>query len=363
LVALVFSLTFVVFTNALARADGIEVTDVIGRKVTVDAPAQRIVLGFYFEDFMAIGGPEAMDRVVGISRAAWEDWRPDNWKAYLKVRPSLDKIADVGEVEVNTFSVEKVLALKPDLVVLGDWQVKGIGSDFQRIVDAHIPVVVVDYHAQTLEKHLLSTRVIGKVLGTEERAEQIAQEYETAITEVQSRIAKANRPKPSIYVELGNKGVAEQGPSYGKYMWGTIADVAGGNNITKDIVATWGAVSPEFVVTAKPDVIVLSGSEWRKIPTGMLMGQGVSAEEARARLRAFLTRPGWASLPAVKSGRVHGVYQGASRTILDYTSTQFIAKALYPDLFADIDPQANYLSFYKRYLPIVPEGTFMVSLQ
>ena len=52
---------------------------------------------------------------------------------------NLDQLVDVGEVEVNTFSVEKVIALKPDLVILGDWQVKGIGADFNRLVSLGIP--------------------------------------------------------------------------------------------------------------------------------------------------------------------------------------------------------------------------------
>ncbi len=35
----------------------------------------------------------------------------------------------------------------------------------------------------------------------------------------------------------------------------------------------------------------------------------------------------------------------------------FVAKAAYPDLFKDLDPQQTYLNFYKNYLPVTPEGT------
>lgn len=348
---------------ARAVAAPIEVTDVAGRTVRLDAPPRRIVLGFYFEDFIAVGGSDALDRVVGLSRASWADWRPDNWKAYLAVRPSLADVPDVGEVEVNTFSIEKVIALKPDLVILGDWQVQGIGANFKRLVDAGLPVIVIDYHAQTLERHLRSTRILGQVLGAEPRAEAIAREYETAIDQVRSRIQAAGRPRPSVYIELGNKGPGEQGVSYGNVMWGKLAEFAGGTNVTRDVVATWAPVSPEFVLTSRPDVIVLPASEWRKHQTGLLMGQSIGEEEAAQRLKGYLSRPGWASLPAVRNGRVHAVYHGNSRTISDYTSVQYLAKALYPDLFADVDPQANYRAYYRRYLPIVPEGTFMVNLR
>lgn len=347
---------------APAMAETVEITDVTGRTFPLDVPAERVVLGLYFEDYWAIGGDAAMDRLVGISKAAWRDWRPANWEAYLKVRPSLDAIADVGEVEVSTFSVEKLIALDPDVAILAEWQVNGIGSDFQRILDAGIPVVIVDYHAQTEARHVASTRLIGTVIGAEARAEEIARTYRDAVAQVRNRVAEAEGEKPRIYIELGNKGPGEQGSSYGDYMWGKIAAVAGGDNVTRDVVKTWGAVTREQVLAARPEVIVISGSEWRQHATGMLMGQGVTAGEARERLRGFVGRPGWSSLPAVESGRVHGIYQGDSRTIMDYTAVQYLAKALYPDLFADLDPQASYRAFYERYLPIVPEGTFMIEL-
>ena len=41
---------------------------------------------------------------------------------------------------------------------------------------------------------------------------------------------------------------------------------------------------------------------------------------------------------------------------------QLLAKALYPDLFADLNPEQNYLDFYKKYLPVQPQGTFTASL-
>lgn len=346
----------------IARSQARGVVDVLGRRVEVTLPVRRIMLGFYFEDFLAIGGAEAMDRVVGISKAAWRDWRPANWEAHVAVRPALDQLADVGEVEVSSFSIEKVIALRPDLVILADWQAKGLGADFDRLVAMRIPVVVIDYHAQTLERHLASTRLLGAVLGAEARAEAIATEIETAIAALRTRIAQSGRPAPRVYLELGNKGPAEQGVSYGDQMWGAMAQMAGGENITRHVVRTWAPVAPEQILAARPEVIVIAGSEWRRHATAQLMGEGIDLATARARLQGFVQRPGWSNLPAVQAGRVHAIYHGASRTIMDFTSVQYLAKALYPDLFPELDPQANYLGFYARYLPIRPSGTFMTTL-
>lgn len=325
------------------------------------APATRILLGFYFEDFLAVGGSAALERVVGLSRAAWQDWRPANWQAYLAVLPGLAAIPDVGEVEVGTFSIEKVIALRPEVAILGEWQLRGLGGEAARLAEAGIAVVVVDYHSQTVERHLASTRLLGQVLGATERAEELCTRYAAAIGTVQARLGVAGRPRPRVYLELGNKGPAEQGVSYGDHMWGAIARLGGGDNIARGLVSNWAPIAAEQVLASRPEAIVIAGSEWRRHATGQLMGEGVTPAEARARLAGFAARPGWSALPAVREGRLHAIYQGASRTLADHASVQYLAKACYPDLFADLDPAATYLDYHARYLPIRPQGSFMLA--
>lgn len=338
------------------------IKDVLGRSVRVDLPAKRVLLGFYFEDYMAIGGEKAFDKVAGLSREAWEGWRSANWSLFAAHRPSLKELPDVGEVEAQTFSVEKVLALKPDVLVLAEWQYKGLGSDVKRIEDAGVPVVVVDYNLELPANHYASTLLLGKIAGEEKRAQKIANEYKTAIDQVQSRIAAAKQPKPRFYVEFGNKGPAEYSFSYGKGMWGPLGALAGGENIAAPFVEWYGPMNPEKVLAAQPEVVFIAGTESTKNPSSMLMGQGVEPAQAQQRLQGFAQRAGWSELPAVKNKRLYAVYQGASRSVLDYTMVQFMAKALYPTLFKDIDPQANYLAFYRRYLPVQAKGSFALGM-
>lgn len=353
---MVFALLF--FTTGINAAT---IEDILGRKVSLDLPAKRVVLGFYAEDYMAIGTEQAFDNIVGISKDTWAVWRPASWRLYTDYRPSLDKIPDVGEVESQTFSVEKVIALKPDLVVLADWQYKGLGFDADRLEEAGIPIVVVDYNAQTLERHLASTRIIGQITGQEQRANTIANEYNQAIQQIQTRIAKANKPKPRIYVEFGNRGPEQHSFTYGKNMWGAMAKAAGGDNIAAPFIEWWGPINPEQVIASKPDVIVITGTESGKSSNAMLMGQNVTRAESKKRLQAFAKRAGWSQLPAIKNQQLYSAYQGASRSITDYAMAQFFAKIMYPDLFADINPEQTYLNFYQKYLPVVPKGTFTAS--
>lgn len=345
-----------------AHAEIKTLTDITGQQVKLDLPAKRVALGFYFEDYLAVAGEKGWANVVGISKDAWKGWRPASWKLYTDYIPSIDKLPDMGEVEVMTFSVEKVIELKPDVLVLAEWQVQGLGSDIDQIKSVGIPIVVVDYNAQKLENHLKSTALLGEIAGQPSRAAAINKDYKDAIDDINARLAKAKLPKPKAYAEFGNKGPGEVGISYGKNMWGGMIEQAGGINITKPFVEWWGPINPEQVLASQPEVILITGTETAKSPTAMRIGQGVDRKETTERLSGYTKRSGWDTLPAIKGQRLHALYQGASRTQADYTMVQYIAKALYPAVFADLTPEKNYIDFYKKYLPVVPQGTFATDL-
>lgn len=56
------------------------------------------------------------------------------------------------------------------------------------------------------------------------------------------------------------------------------------------------------------------------------------------------------------------LYHDLSRHIFDVAGMQFIAKMLYPEDFADLDPQATLQEFYDRFFPVEMTGTLMVEL-
>lgn len=350
--------TYLCVTPALATT----LTDVLGREVSFDAPAKRVIVGFYPEDYMAIGTEAAYDNVVGLSKYIWQA-RPLNWQMYVEHRPSLAEIPAVGRVDTQTFSIEKVISLKPDLVMLADWQYKALGTEIERLESLGIPVVVVDFNAQTLERHVKSTEIIGVITGQEERAAEIAEGYRKNLEMITERLETANLPKPKIYTEFGASGVGELGYTFGHNMWGAIATLAGGENISAPYIEKWGKLNPEQVIAANPDVVVITGYEKGSGGDSMVIGQGIYAETARTRLAGYKDRAGWSTLAAVKNNQLFGAYHGACRTIMDGAMVQFFAKAMYPELFADLDPEQAYKAFYEKYLPVKPEGTFTLALE
>lgn len=348
--------------SAACAHETVEVTDVLDRKVTVPHGAERVLLGFYFEDFQAIVGPGAFDRVVAISRDTWEGWRNTQWQAYVKVLPRLESLIDVGEVDAGSFNIEAAVASRPDVAILAAWQFRGLGEAVAKFDAAGIPVVVVDYNAQTVEKHVASTRLIGKIMAVEDRAEKLAVEYKAAVDDVMARVAASAEGTKKVYVELGNKGASEYGNSYSGTMWAGVVDLAGGENIAEGRIENWGPLSPEYVIASRPDVILIPGSGWAGRDKAVLMGFGTDPAVTRDRLRPYTERAGWATIPAVRNGEVHSVYHGGARTLYDYAFLQYVAKILHPEAFADVDPLETHRRFYQAYLPISADGSFMVKL-
>lgn len=350
-------------TTGTAYAEIQTIKDVMGRQVQVDVPAKRVVLAFYYPDYIAATGAENFTNVVGISREFWEKFNPGSWALYSEKLPNLKDIGDIGNINAGTFSVEKTLAMKPDVVILAKVQYDLVKADLPRLEEAKIPVVVVDYNDQTVANHTLSTQIFGQIAGTQDRANALAKEYADGIADIQKRVAQAGVGKPKIYVEFGDKGPQEHSYTFGKNMWGAIADTVGGENISKPFVENWGAINPEQLLVSKPEVIIISGTEvGMKQPDPMAMGIDISAEEAQRRLKGFTTRHGWADLPAVQNNRVYGIYHTASRSLSDLASAQFMAKTLYPQAFGDVNPEQTYMAFHQKYLPITPKGTFFIQL-
>lgn len=345
------------------RAENITLTDTMGRTVDVPENPQRILLGFYFEDFMAVASPEAYDRLVAISKDTWEGWRNLQWQTYAAAIPRLEQLADVGEIDSGTFSLEAAVAAQPDVAVLAAWQYKTLGDVADRLEAAGVPIVVLDYNAQTVEKHVQSTEILGRLMGAKDRAERLAGEYAAAVADVQARLARLPEgAAPKVYVELARKGKDTVDNSYSGTQWGSVIDQLKAINIANGQISNWGKLSPEYVLAQNPQVILLAGSGWAGRDQAVIMGPGVDSALTHDRMKAYLDRPGWSGLDAVKNDKVFGIYHGGNRTLYDYAFLQFLAKAMYPEHFSDLDPQAALDRFFDTYMPVEMNGTYMTRL-
>jgi len=339
----------------------VEVRDALGRVVRLARPAERIVLGFNFEEFTAIARPAGWRRVVGYSRVQWAVNRAANWRRYAAVIPGLAGLPDVGTTEDSSFSIEQVLALRPDLVILPQWSFDALGVAVRQFEALGIAVLVIDYNSEIPDRHVASTLAMGAATDASARAAALAAFYRDGIGDIARRTAGVQPAK--VYVELGMGGPGIIGNSYNKGMWGRLLDLIGADNIARDHVpGAWGPLSPEYVLAADPYAIFIAGSSWANQPSAVRTGYDVDPATLRRSLAPYLERPGWSGLSAVRAGRVYAIEHGLARSLTDVIAMQFIAKALYPARFADVDPEANLRRYHETYLPIRFEGTWMGSV-
>lgn len=347
----------------------IEITDVTGRTVTLKKPAERVVLqwsgaGGPFFTISALMGKDTPKVIDGMDTSL-QDYRADMWKHFTAEMPELAKIPVVGTVGDKTFNAEQVVALNPDVIFIPVDLKDQYESDVKPKMDAAgIQTIYIDYHAEKLESHQKSIEAIGKALGKEERAAEINKFYTDRVTRVLDRVSKINKPKPTVYIEVGINGPEEFGNSFsGNYSWGALATMAGADVITKDAIKKSSPINPEFVLEKNPDIIMIMGSYWPKKPTSMRLGFEATEDSSQALLKAFTTeRQGWSELKAVENKQVYSAHHGLPREVFDAAVFEYLAKTFYPEEFADVDPEATLKEFYDKFLPFSYSGIWFMHM-
>lgn len=340
-----------------------EVTDLKGRTVTLPANIERVVVTFNLEEYLAVTGEAGVDKLVGWSHKYWKGRRDDAYNAYTKALPALESIPDVGYN--GDISIEAIISLQPDVVLASATgaNYNALEPAFDLLHQAGIEVVFFNFHKQTIETHQQSIQLIGKVMGQEERAAELARLYEEQMNLVYDRLKDlADEDRPSVYMEF-SRGPSVIGNSWSEQMWGAQIRECGGVNIAAGQEGASVDVPAEQVLAANPDYIIMSGCLQSDDTDNVVMGYGADRELAREHLEAYKSRDGWSSLNAVKNNNMGAIYHDLSRHIFDYAGAQFLAKTLHPDLFADIDPEANLAKFFSDYMPVELDGVWTLLLK
>lgn len=348
-----------------ARAAPITLTDIVGRQVTLPAPARRIVLAEGRQIIaLALISPDPVSLLAGWSA----DLRRRDPSTYGLVRakfPRADDIPLVGEGSDESFSVEKTLALGPDLVVLSGRLGAGRPAEMVRQFEAAgVPVVFVDFFSHPFQNTLPSLKILGQALGREDAAQAYADFYTGHMKRIADRLAQPGLARPKVLMEAHAGGSGDCCNSPGRGSIGDFITFAGGANIAADVISgTHGRLSLEYVLQQDPSVYVATGGPHLKGTGGLVLGPGFSPEEARASLVAILTRPGIAELQAVKAGHVHGLFHNLVNLPLNVLVAEALAKWIHPDLFQDLDPNATLAEINARFLAVPFTGTYWVDLK
>lgn len=353
-----------------AHAGTAEVTDIAGRAVTVPAPVRRVILGEGRQTYLvaALDRADPFGRVVG-----WrDDFRKadlDGYTVYKERFPQIAKLPTFSGWKEGAFDLEQVIALRPDVVVMNLESKAAIddGGLIEKLARVGIPVVFIDFREKPFEHAERSIAIMAKVLGREAEGEALTAFRAAQIARVTDRLRGHAGPRPRVMIERAAGYDDSCCMSFGNENFGRMVALAGGENIAAGLIpGTFGTLNPEQVVAARPDVVIVTGSNWTLFaPDGAWVGVGPGADPdaARARLRKLMERPAYRTLPVASGARVHAIWHQFYDSPYQFVAIQVLAKWLHPELFADLDPDATFREFHERFLPIPYRPGFWVSLK
>ncbi|MGF6230376.1 iron complex transport system substrate-binding protein [Inquilinus ginsengisoli] len=355
--------------GAAPAAETRTVEDVAGRSVQVPAEAKRIILGEGRQIYLlaALDTEAPFQRVVGW-RDDLEKADRDGYEIYRRKYPFIADLPRFGGAKEGTFDVEQALTLHPDLVVMNleSKLATDEGGLIDKLAAVGIPVVFIDFRERPFENAEKSIRILGQVIGREQRAEEVIAFRRAEIEKVTGRLASYAGPRPQVMIDRAGGYSDECCMSFGDENFGRMVSVAGGDNIARDLIpGTFGTLNPEQIVASKPDVVVVTGSNWTLYETAgawVGVGPGADRDVSRARLQALMQRPAFTTIPATQTGRVHAIWHQFYDSPYQFVAIQALAKWLHPELFADLDPDATFRSFHERFLPVEYRPGYWVSL-
>lgn len=359
--------------RAAVAAETVELTDLAGRTVTVRKGVRRMILGEGRQIYALalLDKDDPFRRVVG-----WKDDLkqndPDAWRKYKAKFPHAEQIADFGNPYSGDFSVEKVIALDADVVVLdlGNYFKARETGLIEKLEKASIPVVFIDWREDPSQNTLPSLILLGRMLDRQTEALAFGDFYLRQMRLVYTRVGNlAEKDRPLVFMERA----AGYNPNsccatWGATNFGKFVEEAGGRNWGSRAFAgsAGGDVNPEKIIADDPDFYFLTGANWSESTpntTAVLLGYEATPEKVQARLKALMQRPGLPLLKATREKRVMAFYHQFYNSPYAFVAVQAMAKALHPDRFKDVDPKATWEELHAKFLPISPSGVFWASLQ
>ena len=315
LISLLLALSLVLSLGLWAVAEGADLTDQLGRTVTLEQTPERIVSGYYISSSALIAlGLE--DKLVGIEAKA--NKRP----IYSLSAPALIDLPNVGTAK--EFDLEGCIALNPDLVILPA-KLKNAAETLEQL---GIPALLVNPESGEQLEQMIA--LLGQATGTQERAEELLDFIAGQRENLETLLAEAEKPR--VYL-AGNSALLS---TAGANMYQSdMMVLAGGENVAAELSDTyWAEISYEQLLAWNPEYLVL-------------------ASDASYTVEEVLADPNLADCTAVKNGNVLQLPGDAeawdSPVPSGILGSVWLAARLHGDLLPEDQAEEIIASFYETF--------------
>jgi iron complex transport system substrate-binding protein len=234
-------------------------------------------------------------------------------------KPALDRAA----------SAEAFAALRPDLVILKSAMKGSLGKGLEAL---GLKPLYLDL--ETPKDYYRDLATLGKVFNEEKRAEELIAGYKALEADTARRVAGRGNIRTLLVQPAAAAGVWEAPPV--GWIQTSLVRMAGGEPVWAGAVPGngWARLNPEQIAAWNPEAVIV-----------------VSYREDSAKTAAaFRADPRFASLSAVKGGRVYAMPQDFyswdqpdTRWIL---GLRRIGAFLHPEAFSDVDAAAEVRGFF-----------------
>lgn len=300
-------------------AEKIQVTDQLGRQVSIPKDIKRIATPYSIASsiIIALG---AEDKIVGV------EMNGDKNKIYQLAAPELTKAPAIGSG--RTLNIEECLNLKPDLVILPT----RMKDEVTKLEQQNIAVIAIA--PEDLNSLRETIQLIGRAIGAEAKAKELADYYDQKIAMVQN-LTKTVDPKPGVYLAGKENALSTcTKEMYQNYL----IDIAGGRNVSQEIEkGFWANVSQEQVVIWRPEVVFI-------------------VQYAAYGPQDLLNDKKWQAIPAIQNKRVYKfpslIEPWDYPTPAAILGILWATHTLHPDLYDRSKLEQDVVGFYEQFYNI-----------
>jgi iron complex transport system substrate-binding protein len=269
----------------------------VAAAVVARAEAHRVVsiIPATTEMLFAMG---AGDRLVAVG-------------SYDRYPPEVERLPRVGALLDP--DVERILALRPDLVILYGTQSE-LRTQLER---AQVPFYA--YTHKGLADITETMRSLGARVGVEAQANALAAQIEQRLADTRARVAKSPRPRTLLIFGRERGTLRNIDASGGEGFLHDMLETAGGTDVLGDVRRQSVMMTTEMVLARAPDVII-----------ELRYARGATG--ARSDVAAWNALP---SVPAVRNRRVL-VLEGEEFVVPGprvAIATERLARAIHPEAF------------------------------
>jgi len=208
--------------------------DDMGREVTIEQIPQKIVshVPSITETLFALGLGE---RVVGVSDYC-------DYPEAAKSKPSVGNYFNP--------SIERIVDLNPDLVLTD-----GHSESIKQLDELRPPITYMVIDPKDIDGIFRDLELLGKVTGTEGRADKLIRDMQEDISRVLALVEGAP-PVRVLYIIDATDLTLPWTAGPGSFV-DTLITMAGGENIAAQAQGAWVKFSIEQVVSSDPEIIIL----------------------------------------------------------------------------------------------------------